>query len=191
MTGFGRTGALFACEQADVAPDIMCLSKGLTGGAIPLAVTMCRGDIFEAHYAPDRSRMFFHSSSFTANPIACAAALANLDVWEKTDARARVAKLCALQEERITRFADNPRFRHPRRIGTIAAVDFNLPRADYLATTGLELMRFFNERGLLLRPLGETIYVLPPYCVTGAELDRAYEVIAEAGEKFAQPATVV
>jgi adenosylmethionine-8-amino-7-oxononanoate aminotransferase len=191
MTGFGRTGALFACEQAGVAPDIMCLSKGLTGGAIPLAVTMCRSDIFEAHYAPDRSRMFFHSSSFTANPIACAAALANLDVWEKTDARARVANLCALQEERIARFADNPRFRDPRRIGTIAAVDFNLPRADYLATTGLELMRFFNDRGLLLRPLGETIYVLPPYCVTGAELDRAYEVIAEAGEKFAQPATVV
>jgi adenosylmethionine-8-amino-7-oxononanoate aminotransferase len=188
MTGFGRTGALFACEQAGVTPDIVCLSKGLTGGAIPLAVTMCRSEIFEAHYAPDRARMFFHSSSFTANPIACAAALANLDVWEKTDARARVARLCALQEERIARFTGNPRFRHPRRIGTIAALDFNLPRSGYLATISIDLMRFFNERGLLLRPLGETIYVLPPYCVTAAELDRAYDAIAEAGEKFAQPA---
>ncbi len=189
MTGFGRTGTLFACEQAGFAPDIVCLSKGLTGGAIPLAVTMCRSEIFEAHYAPDRARMFFHSSSFTANPIACAAALANLDVWEKTDARLRVANLCALQEERIARFADNPRFRHPRRIGTIAALDLNLPRSGYLATISIDLIGFFNERGLLLRPLGETIYVLPPYCVTGAELDLAYDAIAEAGERFAQLTT--
>lgn len=188
MTGFGRTGTLFACEQAGFAPDIVCLSKGLTGGAIPLAVTMCRGEIFEAHYAPDRARMFFHSSSFTANPIACAAALANLDVWKKTDARSRVANLCALQAERIARFVDNPHFRHPRRLGTIAALDLNLPRSGYLATIGIELMRFFNDRGLLMRPLGETIYVLPPYCVTGAELDRAYDAIAEAGERFAQNA---
>ena len=160
----------------------------MPGGAIPLAATMCRSEIFEAHYAPDRARMFFHSSSFTANPIACAAALANLDVWEKSDARTRVARLSALQDERIARFAGNPRFRYPRRIGTIAALDLNLPRGGYLATIGIELMRFFNERGLLLRPLGETIYVLPPYCVTGAELDLAYDAIAEAGERFAQPA---
>ena len=81
MTGFGRTGTLFACEQAGISPDILCLAKGLTGGAIPLAVTLCKRPIFEAHYSPDRARMFFHSSSYTANPIACAAAAANLDVW--------------------------------------------------------------------------------------------------------------
>lgn len=184
MTGFGRTGTLFACEQAGVVPDIACYSKGLTGGAVPLAVTMCRREIFEAHLSPERARAFFHSSSFTANPIACAAALANLDVWEKTDARERVARLCAMQEERIARFADDPRFSDARRMGTITALDLNVAQSGYLATISLDLMRFFNARGLLLRPLGPTIYVLPPYCVTGEELDLAYAAIDEAADEF-------
>ncbi|MCC3245282.1 adenosylmethionine--8-amino-7-oxononanoate transaminase [Methylocystis sp. WRRC1] len=184
MTGFGRTGTLFACEQAGVVPDIACYSKGLTGGAVPLAVTMCRREIFEAHLSPERARAFFHSSSFTANPIACAAALANLDVWEKTDARERVARLCSMQEERIARFADDPRFSDARRMGTITALDLNVAQSGYLATISLDLMRFFNARGLLLRPLGPTIYVLPPYCVTGEELDLAYTAIDEAADEF-------
>lgn len=90
MTGWGRTGTLFACEQADIAPDVACYSKGLTGGSLPLAVTLCRGAIFDAHYSKDRTRTFFHSSSYTANPIACAAARANLELWQQ-DARERVA----------------------------------------------------------------------------------------------------
>ncbi len=96
MTGFGRTGTLFACEQAGISPDIMCLAKGLTGGVIPLAVTLCKREIFEAHLSPDRSRTFFHSSSFTANPIACAAAAANLDVWAREPVRERIAALASL-----------------------------------------------------------------------------------------------
>lgn len=104
MTGFGRTGTLFACEQANVVPDIVCYSKGLTGGAVPLAVTMCRSAVFEAHYAPERARALFHSSSFTANPIGCAAALANLELWRQPETRARVASLCAMQAERVARF---------------------------------------------------------------------------------------
>jgi len=188
MTGFGRTGTLFACEQAGVVPDIACYSKGLTGGSVPLAVTMCKREIYEAHYAPERARAFFHSSSYTANPIGCAAALANLDVWEKTDARLRVSKLCDMQAERAARFADDARFTDVRRIGTIVAMDLNIEQSGYLATISLDLMRFFNARGLLLRPLGPTIYVLPPYCVTGEELDLAYDAIDAAAVQFASGA---
>ena len=185
MTGFGRTGTLFACEQAGVVPDIACYSKGLTGGAVPLAVTMCRSEVFAAHYARDRAHAFFHSSSFTANPIACAAALANLDVWEKTDARARVSRLCDMQAARIARFADDPRVSSARCLGTIAALDLNLESREYLSTIALDLIGFFNARGLVLRPLGATIYVLPPYCVTADDLDLAYDAIAEAVDVFA------
>jgi adenosylmethionine---8-amino-7-oxononanoate aminotransferase len=180
MTGFGRTGTLFACEQAGVVPDIACYAKGLTGGAVPLAVTMCHAKIFEAHLAPDRAKALFHSSSFTANPIACAAALANLDIWEIGGARGAMARTCALQEERIGRFVCDARFRNVRRIGTIAALDLAVDEEGYLATIGLDLMHFFNARGLALRPLGPTIYVLPPYCVTGEDLDLVYAAIEEA-----------
>lgn len=188
MTGFGRTGTLFACEQAGVVPDIACYSKGLTGGAVPLAVTMCGRRIFDAHYAPDRARAFFHSSSYTANPIGCAAALANLDVWEQTDATARVANLSAMQAARAARFASDARFAAVRRLGTITAMDLKVAESGYAATISLDLMRFFNGRGLLLRPLGRTIYLLPPYCVTGEELDLAYAAIDEAADQFASPA---
>jgi adenosylmethionine---8-amino-7-oxononanoate aminotransferase len=184
MTGFGRTGTLFACEQAGVVPDIACYAKGLTGGALPLAVTMCKREIFDAHYAPDRARAFFHSSSFTANPFGCAAALANLDIWEKTDAREKVANLCAMQAERAARFARDTRFSAVRRLGTIVALDLKIAQSGYLASISLDLMRFFNARGLLLRPLGPTIYVLPPYCVTGEELDFIYAAIGEAADGF-------
>ena len=185
MTGFGRTGTLFACEQAGVTPDIACYAKGLTGGALPLAVTMCKAEIFEAHYSQDRARAFFHSSSYTANPIACAAALANLDIWEMDDARARVARLCALQAERLARFEGDARFADIRRLGTITALDLRAPQSGYLATIGLDLLRFFGARGLLLRPLGSTIYVLPPYCIEAEELDLVYAAIDEAAATFA------
>ncbi len=184
MTGFGRTGTLFACEQAGVIPDIACYAKGLTGGALPLAVTLCKREIFEAHLSPDRARAFFHSSSYTANPIACAAALANLDIWETGEPAARVAKLCDMQAARLARFAQDARFSNARRSGIITALDLNIAQSGYLATIGLDLMRFFNERGLLLRPLGPTIYVLPPYCVEAAELDLAYDAIDEAAARF-------
>jgi adenosylmethionine-8-amino-7-oxononanoate aminotransferase len=184
MTGFGRTGTLFACEQAGIVPDIACYAKGLTGGSLPLAVTMCSAEIFAAHYSTDRTRTFFHSSSFTANPIACAAALANLDIWASEDVRGRIARLCAMQEERLARFAPDARFSDVRRIGTIAALDLHVSDSGYLATIGPALMEFFVARGLLLRPLGNTIYVLPPYCVEANELDALYEAIDEAADHF-------
>ena len=185
MTGFGRTGTLFACEQAGISPDILCLAKGLTGGSLPLAATLCSREIFDAHYSTDRSRTFFHSSSFTANPIACAAARANLQIWRDEPVLERIAALADRQEERLARFRGDGRFENVRRLGTITAMDLKVPDPGYLANVAVELARFFQARGILLRPLGNTIYVMPPYCVTAVELDLVYDAILEAAGKFA------
>jgi adenosylmethionine---8-amino-7-oxononanoate aminotransferase len=185
MTGWGRTGTLFACEQADVAPDIACYSKGLTGGSLPLAVTLCRADIFDAHYSTDRTRTFFHSSSYTANPIACAAALANLEIWANEPVMERITRLAALHAERLDRFRENRRFANVRQIGTIAALDLVASDAGYMANIGPTLYQGFLARGLLVRPLGNTIYLMPPYCSTAGELDRVYDAIDEITSEIA------
>ncbi|TAI67921.1 adenosylmethionine--8-amino-7-oxononanoate transaminase [Bradyrhizobium sp. Leo170] len=182
MSGWGRTGTLFASEQADVSPDIACYSKGLTGGSLPLAVTLCRADIFDAHYSKDRARTFFHSSSYTANPIACAAAKANLDLWQEPDVRKRIASVAAMQEEGIESFRVDARFNNVRRVGTITALDLAVPDGGYLADIGPKLQAFFRDRNLLLRPLGNTIYVMPPYCVTAADLNEIYVGISDAAD---------
>ena len=182
MTGWGRTGTLFACEQAFVTPDIACYSKGLTGGSLPLAVTLCRGDIFDAHYSKDRTRTFFHSSSYTANPVACAAAKANLTLWLDKETRQRVAAVAMMQEAAIESFRSDRRFENVRRIGTITALDLKTSDAGYLADIGPRIQAFVNDRNLLLRPLGNTIYVMPPYCVTAADLDEIYAGIWGAAD---------
>ncbi len=185
MTGWGRTGSLFACEQAGVTPDIGCYSKGLTGGSVPLAVTLCRADIFDAHYSQDRSKTFFHSSSYTANPVACAAALANLEIWQREPVMERITGLAALHKERLGHFRDDSRFTGVRQIGTIAALDIVAKDAGYLADIGPRLYRGFLARGLLIRPLGNTIYLMPPYCSTADDLDLAYNAIRELAAEFA------
>ncbi len=179
MTGWGRTGTLLACEQAEVVPDILCLSKGLTGGAVPLAVTMATEPIFQAHYGEDRARMFFHSSSYTANPIACAAAAANLAIWRDEPVRERIADLSRRQAERLARLASLPGFAGARALGTIAAIEVEGP-PGYLSTLGPRLLGYFRERDLLVRPLGNTVYVMPPYCIDDADLDAVYDAIADA-----------
>ncbi len=184
LTGFGRTGSLLACEQAGVTPDILCLAKGLTGGSLPLAATLASGEIFAAHYSTDRAHTFFHSSSFTANPIACAAARANLQIWNDEPVRQRIAALADMQAARLEAFAGDTRFSGLRRIGTVTALDIKVSDPGYLAGIGPDLARFFGEKGVLLRPLGSTLYVMPPYCVTAAELDLVYAAIAEAAHKF-------
>ena len=184
MTGWGRTGTLLACEQAGVVPDILCLSKGLTGGAVPLAVTMAIEPIFQAHYAADRSRMFFHSSSYTANPLACAAAAANLAIWREEPVLDRVDRLAAQQRRRLDALATLPGIHNPRALGTIAAVEIGGGEGAYLSTLGPALMAHFRDRDLLVRPLGNTVYVMPPYCIEDADLDRVYAAIGEAGERF-------
>jgi adenosylmethionine---8-amino-7-oxononanoate aminotransferase len=180
MTGFGRTGTMFACEQAGISPDILCLAKGLTGGSLPLAATLCTAEIFDAHVSADRARMFFHSSSYTANPIACAAAAANLDIWKSEPVMERVAALAADQAEQLAHYAGDARFKSTRQLGTITALDVESKDGGYLADIALPLRKACLERNVLLRPLGSTIYVMPPYCATEMELAHVYSVISGA-----------
>jgi adenosylmethionine---8-amino-7-oxononanoate aminotransferase len=185
MTGWGRTGTQFACEQAGIAPDIACYSKGLTGGTLPLAVTLCTHDIFAAHYSEDRRRTFFHSSSYTANPIACSAAVANIQIWETEPVMTRIGELVALQAKALDRFRDDRRFSGVRQSGTITAMDLVTGDAGYLSALGPRLQEVFRGVGVLLRPLGNTIYVLPPYCVSAEDLKLIYKTIEIAADSLA------
>lgn len=184
MTGWGRTGTLFACEQAGVVPDIMAVAKGITGGALPLAATLATAAIFDAHCSTDRARLFYHSSSYTANAIACAAAVENLAIWQDEDVLGRIAILAQGIAARLDMLSRHPAFAHPRQLGTIAAIDLIAADAGYLSDLAPRLRAFFLERGLLLRPLGNTIYLLPPYCMDAGQLDRIFDALAEAGDFF-------
>ena len=184
MTGWGRTGTLFACEQAGVVPDIMAVAKGITGGAIPLAATLATPRIFEAHRSTDRARLFYHSSSYTANAIACAAAAENLAIWAEEDVRGRIAALAQGITDRLAVLADHAAFANPRQIGTIMAIDLIAADAGYLSDLAPRLRAFFLERGLLLRPLGNTIYLMPPYCIDAQQLDAVFAALVAAGDYF-------
>lgn len=184
MTGWGRTGRFLACDHADVRPDILCLSKGITGGHLPLAVTLCREEIFQSHWSTDRSRTFFHSSSYTANPIACAAAAANLGIWEDEPVQSRIDAISAVQAKAVTRLAGVKGLTGLRSFGTILAAEIGPPREGYMAEITPELMGFFQSRNLLIRPIGQTVYFLPPYCSTGDELAACHDAIAEAADAF-------
>jgi adenosylmethionine-8-amino-7-oxononanoate aminotransferase len=185
MTGFGRTGTMFAMEQAGVSPDILCLAKGLTGGALPLAVTLCTSEIFDAHLSKDRARTFFHSSSYTANAIACAAAGANLEIWKSEPVPARVQSLEKAQTNELAKIRKDDRFANARQLGTIAAFELAQSENGYLANVALTLRQKLLDRGVLLRPLGNTIYVMPPYCTTADELASAYAAISAGVDEVA------
>lgn len=176
LTGFGRTGPLFACAGAGVQPDIICLSKGLTGGFLPLGATVVREEIFAAFLDADRRRTLFHGHSFTANPIACAAARASLTLLDAASAERRHA-IEALHARRLPLLSTHPRVRRPRILGTIAAFDLAVGDAGYLSATAGALAAFALERGVLLRPLGEVVYLLPPYAITADQLELVYDVI--------------
>ena len=165
-----------------MSPDILCLSKGLTGGALPLAATLATAPIFEAHRSTDRSKMFFHSSSYTANPIACAAAAENLAIWREEPVLNRVAALGQAQQTHLDRLSAHPALSNARRLGTITAVDFEGARGGYLSGLGPWLLKFFRERDLLIRPLGDTVYVMPPYCIDEADLGRVWAAIEQAAD---------
>jgi adenosylmethionine-8-amino-7-oxononanoate aminotransferase len=147
---------------------------------MPLAVTLCTRAIFDAHVSTDPRRTFFHSSSYTANPIACAAAVANLEVWETEPVMERIAALATAQAARLESFRDDARFSGVRQIGTITALDVDSATTGYLSEAGPRLRQEFQRSDILLRPLGNTIYVMPPYCVTGQDLDLVYDAISRA-----------
>lgn len=175
LTGFGRTGPLFACARAGVAPDIMCLSKGLTGGALPLGATVTTERIFEGFRSQDRRQTLFHGHSYTANPVACAAARASLALLDADSARHRET-IESAHREHMARLAPHPRVRRTRVLGTIAAFDLD-DEEGYLSTVGGELAAFALRNGVLLRPLGNVVYVLPPFCTTADDLALIYRVI--------------
>jgi adenosylmethionine-8-amino-7-oxononanoate aminotransferase len=185
MTGFGRTGKLFASEYCATKPDIMCLSKGITGGAMPLGVTSCTEAVIDAYRSSDLMKTFFHGHSFTANPLACAAANASLDLL--------LAEPCKLDRNRIARrheiftvsIAAHPAVLAIRSLGVILAMDIRTNAAtSYFNEVRNSLYDYFLSRGLLIRPLGNVIYLLPPYVITDEELDRVYAEIRTLLDKM-------
>ena len=185
MTGWGRTGTRFACEQASVAPDILCLSKGLTGGFLPMGVTMASEDIYRAFYSADRAKTFFHSSSFTGNPLACAAACASLKLWEDEPVFERIARVQQDLAALRARLQSRPDVDNVRQTGTILALDVRGAEMGYLSAVSPKLYRHFITSGVLLRPIGQSIYVLPPYCVSRTDLERVVAAIESALDALA------
>lgn len=176
LTGFGRTGPLFACEAAGISPDIICLSKGLTGGFLPLGATVTREAIFEAFLGEDRRRTLFHGHSYTANPLACAAARASLQLMDDACAAGRHA-IEQAHRNGLSTLTDFPVVRNPRVLGTMAAFDLE-GGGSYLDPVGQELAAFAFREGVLLRPLGNVVYLLPPYCATPDEIAGVYDLLA-------------
>ncbi|MBI5434996.1 MAG: adenosylmethionine--8-amino-7-oxononanoate transaminase [Planctomycetes bacterium] len=174
MTGFGRTGALFACERAGVAPDLMCLAKGLTGGMLPLAATLATAELFEAFRSSERSKALFHGHSFTANPLGCAVASASLELVRANDVPARLETIGLRIERRLASALSGLAV---RRVGGIVA--FDLPGdASYGSRRSLALRRRALELGVLLRPLGNVVYALPPASTDDAQCDRIADAMA-------------
>ena len=179
LTGFGRTGPLFACDHISSSPDIVCLSKGLTGGTMPMGITATTQNIFDAFYEDDRMKMLYHGHSFTANPTICAAALASLDLL--------LLDSCAASRQRIadahTAFGktieNHPQVAEIRQTGTIIAIELRTTATSYHSSLRDTMYRFFREKKVIMRPLGNIIYVLPPYCITDEELEYVYRTIRE------------
>lgn len=181
LTGFGRTGTLFACYQLKNAqPDIICLSKGLTGGTLPMGVTACTQEIFDAFLSDDAHKTLFHGHSFTANPIGCVAGLASLDLLLSADCQKDIQRIAMKHTMQIERFASYTNVKDVRHCGTILAVEIDTGAAtDYLSEGRDYFYNFFIERKILMRPLGNIIYLLPPYCITDKELDLIYNAMEE------------
>jgi adenosylmethionine-8-amino-7-oxononanoate aminotransferase len=187
--GFGRTGTLFACEQGGIAPDFLCLSKGLTGGTLPLSAVLTTNRVYEAFYAEHSAgKAFLHSHSYTGNPIACRAALATLSVLRDEPVLERNRTLAAHLARRIAPIASHPNVGDVRQTGMIAAIELvrdKPARKPFAAAErrGLRVYRHGLERGVVLRPLGDVVYFMPPFCVTTDEIDLMADVAVEGIEK--------
>jgi len=176
-TGFGRTGTLFALEQAGIVPDVICLSKGLTSGYMPMSVTVARDEIFDVFLGDDFGRALAHGHSFTANPLACAVALRSLELFDEENTLERISRISAQHRAFLESQKDNPMITRPRSTGTIMAFDLPLGEGSYKSEASEFLRDYFVKNGLNIRPLGPTIYLMPPYCITEDELARAYQEI--------------
>jgi|SRR5690554_16496 len=173
--GFGRTGTMFACEQAGIRPDFICLSKGITGGYLPLSVTLCTEDIYQAFYDDSAARGFLHSHSYTGNPLACAAALATLDIFEREGVLESNRNKSAYMRQQLQQSLEGLPAKHLRHQGMIAAFDVDSGHPDFQREFYLAAL----SRGLLLRPIGTTVYVMPPYVISESEIEWMVGEIAQ------------
>lgn len=178
LTGFGRTGRMFACEHARVSPDILCLSKALTAGYLPLGVTAATEAIYEAFLSQDHTKTFFHGHSYTANPMACAVAIASLELFGESDIISRIGRLEQHLRVGLDPLRALPQVGDVRVIGGVGVVELQGDQG-YLDQIGPRLAAAFLKRGLLLRPLGNVVYFMPPYVITDAETEWALRQIQE------------
>jgi adenosylmethionine---8-amino-7-oxononanoate aminotransferase len=187
LTGFGRTGPLFASESLQHPADIICLSKGLTGGAMALGVTASSQEIFDSFLSPGHEKTFFHGHSFTANPLACSAALASLDLLEEKSCREKIGFIQRQHElfcEHELSGMPEGLFENIRIIGTILAFELNLGEAGYVNKISTMIMQKAFEKGIYLRPLGNTVYLMPPYCISQEQIRRLYDFILSIPTMF-------
>jgi adenosylmethionine---8-amino-7-oxononanoate aminotransferase len=182
LTGFGRCGEMFACKLAGVVPDLMCLSKGLSGGALPMGATVATSRIHDAFVSDDQARTFYHGHSYTGNPMAAAAAVASLKIFESEPVFERIAMIANVHRERLPALAQHPAVGDTRSIGTVAAIELRADDAGYSSKLRLKLYNFFLQAGILLRPLGHIVYVLPPYTLSVEDLHYVYDTIADCLE---------
>jgi adenosylmethionine-8-amino-7-oxononanoate transaminase len=182
LTGFGRTGKMFAGDLAGVSPDLMCLSKGITAGFLPMGATLCTERVAEVFHSDNRMHTFYHGHSYTGNALACAAANASLQIFDDEPVFDRIAGIAKIHAERLEQLRRYAVVGDTRQIGTIAAIELRTDDAGYLSAMRPKLYRFFLERGVLLRPLGNVVYVLPPYVISPEELHHVWDVITESLE---------
>jgi len=178
MTGFGRTGALFACQRAGIQPDLMALSKGLTGGFLPMGVTMARERLYRGFISDTPAHTFFHGHSFTANPLGCAAALASLDLLQHNPERYQQFE--ARHRPALEQLSNHPRVKQVRCLGTMAAFELEAGATSYLNPVGRKIQRLCLEQGVFLRPLGNVVYLLPPLRISDSQLERCYAALGTA-----------
>ncbi|TAF44895.1 MAG: adenosylmethionine--8-amino-7-oxononanoate transaminase [Sphingobacteriales bacterium] len=185
MTGFGRTGKLFATDYLQHKPDIMCFSKGLTGGTMPLGLTTCSQNIYEAFLSTDKLKTLFHGHSFTANPVACASALASFDILMQPQTMLNIIRITAQHHAFKLKIQKHPKLKNVRQKGTILAIEWqNNADTSYFSDLRTQLYDFFISKNIILRPLGNIIYILPPYCISNTDLNYIYEQIELALEIF-------
>ena len=178
MTGFYRTGKMFASEYCTIQPDIICMSKGITGGTMAFGVTACASFIYDAFYDEDKMKAFYHGHSYTANPLACTAALASLDLLEKGTFIDAIKTIQLQHTEFAEMLSQHPRFENIRQRGTIIAFDLKTSsQTSYFNSERDSLYQYFIEKGILLRPLGNTLYIMPPYCISEEQLNSVYTAI--------------
>ena len=183
MTGFGKTGKNFASEYLENNPDIICLSKALTAGMFPLSITSCSQPIFDGFLSEEVHKGFFHAHTYSAHPLGCAAALASIELLSSIDIIERRAYIEKAHKIFAGTIEDHPKVKEVRCLGVIIAIDLNLQMERY-GNLRDQLYQFFMDRGVLLRPLGNTVYVLPPYVITNAQLEKIYQSIKEVLETF-------